>query len=72
MANLWTETIDPESGRSSLQNHTVRLVQTWCKPVDHFFDQSEDVRLASCTKCGYSVPFVIGYHQIKDGKLSKK
>lgn len=72
MANLWTETKDPITGESSLQNHTVRVVQTWCKPSDHYFDQSEDVRLATCTKCGYSVPIVIGYHQIIDGHLTKK
>lgn len=72
MVDLFKEEIDPRTGRSSLQNHTVRVVQTWCKPSDHYFDQSEDVRLATCTKCGYSVPFVIGLHQIKDGKLTKK
>lgn len=71
MANLWTETVD-QAGRSSLSNHTVRVVQTWCKASEHYFDQSDDVRLATCRKCGYSVPFVIGYHQIKEGKLSKK
>jgi len=72
MADLWTETKDPITGRSSLSEHKVRLVQTWCRASEHFFDQSEDVRLATCTKCGYSVPFVIGFHQIKDGKLTKK
>lgn len=72
MADLWKETINPNTGESSLQNHSVRVVQTWCKQKDHYFDQSDDVRLATCTQCGYSVPFVIGFHQIKDGHLTKK
>lgn len=72
MANLWIEEKHPITGESSLKEHTVRVVQTWCRPEKHYFDQSEDVRLATCTKCGYSTPFVIGYHKILDGKLSKK
>lgn len=72
MDSLWKEEVNPHTGKSSLQNHTVRVVQVWCKPKEHYFDQSDDIRLATCTKCGYSVPFVIGYHEIKDGKLTKK
>ena len=48
MANLWTETKDPITGESSLTEHRLRVVQTWCSPENHYFDQSDDVRLATC------------------------
>ena len=72
MAELWTEIINPDTGKSSLETHTLRVVKTWCKPTEHYFESSDDVRLVTCKNCDYSTPFVIGYHQLNSGKLSKK
>jgi hypothetical protein len=69
MNNLWTETIN-EKGESSLQSHTPKLVAKYCAFQDHVVDNDfPNSRVAVCKKCGKEIPLILGYHEIKDGKI---
>lgn len=70
MSNLWNETIN-EKGESSLKTHELRKVAEGCEEGKHHFVFSGgSLREAVCNKCQTTVPFVLGYHKIEDGKIS--
>ena len=69
--NLWEETKD-EEGNSSIQLHELRPVSTGCKPDEHYFEFIGGAkREARCKNCTIVTPFILGIHQIKDGKISR-
>jgi len=69
MTNLWTETIDSK-GESSLKTHTPRVVSTHCAFQDHrVANEFPNSRIAVCTICGKEIPLILGFHEIKDGKI---
>ncbi len=70
--NLWEETKDPVSGKSSLSEHTPRVIATYCKEDDHYFEVDFKLREATCRKCGIKSKFIVGRHELKDGKLTNK
>jgi len=71
MNNLWSETIDKD-GNSSLQVHELRTVSTGCKQDEHYFVfTGGSKREARCKNCPTIAPFILGIHQIKDGKISR-
>lgn len=64
----WTEYIDSETGRSSIEVHTPRVVWKSCKAKDHEFELTGN-REVTCSKCGFVKPFILGQEILKDGKL---
>lgn len=62
---LWTERFD-EHGRSSLQNHTPKVVWTSCKEC--YFDLTGNREL-TCRKCGKIVNIVLGMQILRGGKI---
>lgn len=71
MNNLWSETIN-EKGESSIQIHELKKVLEGCEEGKHHFVFSGgSLREAVCNKCQTTVPFILGYHKIEDGKISK-
>jgi hypothetical protein len=70
MKNLWQETIDPITGKSSLQTHEVKTLKVGCKENEHnFVFSGGSLREAVCSKCQLISSFILGYHDIKDGKI---
>lgn len=68
-SDLWQETID-ESGKSSIELHTPKVVQTWCNPTHHNFEfLGGNSRIAKCTICAHETPFIPGFHIIEKGKI---
>lgn len=71
MPNLWEETIN-EKGESSLKTHELKKISEGCENGKHHFVFSGgSLREAICNRCGTTVPFVLGYHKIEGGKISK-
>lgn len=71
MSNLWQETIK-DNGESSLKIHELRKVAEGCEEGKHHFVFSGgSLREAICSRCQTTVPFVLGYHKIENGKISK-
>lgn len=69
--NLWAETID-QDGKSSIEIHEVKKISEGCRENEHYFifdgNRSRD---AICKKCKLISKFIVGYHNIKDGKIIK-
>lgn len=71
MSNLWQEEKDPITGRSSLTENIIpRVVQTYCKKDEHYFELAPD-RTVVCKKCGMGSKYIPGLHKLADGKLIK-
>lgn len=67
--NLWTETIN-ERGESSLRTHKPRVVGQYCRFQDHEVDNEfPNSRVAVCKKCGKEISLILGFHEIKNGKI---
>lgn len=67
--NLWQETIK-QDGTSSLQTHKPKVIAQYCKFEDHIVDNEfPNSRIAKCKKCGKEIPLILGFHEIKDGKI---
>lgn len=71
---IWKRYVDEESGRDSYAEHIPKVVKQWCPEDGCYFIKTEDPRIVVCKRCGLERNFIIGFHQIKDGKLliSKK
>ncbi len=70
-ANLWQETIHPETGKSSIETHILKVVAVWCKPEDHYFELNiSNPRQYKCNKCGDEQDYVLGYHILLNGKVT--
>jgi len=64
---LWKRLKNSETGEESIKVHSPRVVFT-C--TEHEF--SNDIppsRKISCIKCGQEITFVVGHHELKNGKL---
>jgi len=66
---IWTEYEDKETGKKSLQLHTLKTVWKSCKLQDCVFEITGN-REATCTKCGRIRLFTPGHETFKDGKFS--
>ena len=67
--NLWEETID-NNGKSSLQLHEVKKIYEGCQEDSHYFVfDGNSRREAICKKCKLISLFIVGLHNIKDGKI---
>ena len=71
MPNLWEETKDPVTEKSSLtENITPRVVKTWCNSKKHYFEwENGSSRTAICTKCGWEVSFIPGQNKLVNGQI---
>lgn len=65
---IWTERVDDETGRSSIELHKLKPVWKSCPRDECFFEEVEP-RIAKCKKCGKLIPLVVGKDQIIDGKI---
>lgn len=67
---LWTEYVDSETNKSSIELHTPKTVATYCKHSEHTFkhenSHSSDVY---CTKCGALTHYILGMQKLVDGKI---
>jgi len=69
MNELWTETIN-ERGESSLQTHKPKVVAQFCRFQDHEVDNNfPNSRVVVCKKCGKEIPLILGFHEIRNGKI---
>lgn len=67
--NLWQEEIRRD-GTSSLQTHKLRVIGKYCKFEDHEVENEfPNSRIVNCKKCGKQIQLVLGFHEIKDGKI---
>lgn len=67
---LWTEWVDPDTGKSSLEEHELKTVWESCANNNHYFEvPSPTIREAVCAKCGFIKFFVLGFHSVKDGQI---
>lgn len=67
---LWQQWVNSDTGEKSLHEHTPKLVKEWC--ADHTFLANAEIpknRLISCIVCGQEVRFVVGFHELVDGKI---
>jgi hypothetical protein len=64
----WTKYVDSETGKSSIEEHELKLIWKSCKPGEHKFELSGN-REVTCTKCQFVKPFILGQEVLKDGKL---
>lgn len=70
-SRLWKETIDPVTGQSSIQIHELKQVFVGCKDGEHYFEfVGGSKREAKCKNCPIMAPFILGYHTIKNGKIT--
>lgn len=69
---LWRETINPVTGESSLKTHEAKLIWTGCIPGECIVKKTDNPRDVVCEKCGQHYNFIIGFHEIKNGKLIEK
>lgn len=67
--NLW-QPQTKQNGESSLQEHRLRTVSKHCAFADHVVDNEfPSSRVAVCKKCGKEIPLILGFHEIKNGKI---
>jgi hypothetical protein len=67
---LWQQWVDPETGKSSLEEHTLKTVWESCENNNHFFEIKDPrKREATCSKCGLIKFFVLGIQTIKNGEI---
>lgn len=64
----WTELVDSQTGRSSIQEHKLKVIWTGCKEDEHEFELSGN-REVTCKKCGYIKNFVLGLQKFENGKI---
>jgi hypothetical protein len=65
---IWQKWKNSVTGEESIELHTPKVVQQWCG--HHEFDNSiPKDRILTCKKCGQEVLFIVGYHELKDGRL---
>lgn len=70
IGGLWTERKDPITGKSSIEEHTPKLVQEWCPPDKHYFVMDDPrSRIIVCKHCKYEAKFVLGMQKLVDGKI---
>lgn len=70
MNNIWQETTDPQTGKSSLtENIRPKTIGKFCSEQDHEFEDPRNIREAVCLRCGLIARYVVGKHILKDGKL---
>jgi hypothetical protein len=67
--DLWEETVDPETGKSSLTIHTPHVVWTGCKPDNCYLVETDNPRIKQCKHCKAIKPFIIGYHKLDNGVI---
>lgn len=66
----WTEFTNSETGESSIKEHKLRVVKTWCADKHHDY-VVDDIpkRTARCIKCGKTKTFIVGRDEIQDNKV---
>ncbi len=67
---LWTEFIDEDTGKSSIEVHTLKKISNWdnCKHFWKLIDSNGNIQ---CQKCGMGHRIVWGIEFIKNGKILK-
>lgn len=66
---LWKKYKNTVTGEESIELHEPKVVKQWC-PEHEFGDKIPPNRIIECKKCGQEVLFVVGYHELKNGKLT--
>lgn len=66
----WAEHVNSETGESSIKQHELRVVKTWCADKRHDY-VVDDIpkRIARCLLCGKQKTFIVGRDEIKDNKV---
>lgn len=66
----WKEYINPDTGESSIQNHTLKTVWQSCPRGKCIYELTDpSTRECTCITCGAIVYFVVGISKLVDGKL---
>lgn len=63
----WKEEINTLTGESSIKFHEPKLVASFCKSSDHYYEL--EGRVATCMNCGQQRDFIPGLHKLDGGKL---
>jgi hypothetical protein len=68
---LWSEYVNEQTGETSIEEHQPKVIKTWCPNGKHDFRVVDmNKRLAVCSKCDQEINFIIGKHEVKDGKVT--
>lgn len=69
-SGIWTEYVDPETNKSTITEHKVKVIAEYCKPEDHYFKPvSATKRELECTKCGFITTYILGPQKLVKGKI---
>lgn len=70
---LWNDTIDPNTGKHSLETHELKLIAKYCKQENHYWEvKSPSSRELKCKECGMESHYVLGLQQLINGKVITK
>jgi len=66
---LWNNVKD-QYGNNSLSEHKPKLVSSFCKQNEHYFEPlSPTSRQLRCKKCNMESYYILGKQQLVDGKV---
>lgn len=67
---LWNDEVNPNTGEHSLQEHKPKLIATYCRQEDHYWEaKTPSSRDIKCNKCGMDSYYILGLHKLEDGKV---
>jgi hypothetical protein len=68
-SGIWKRYKNSVTGEDSIKEHEPRVVKQWC--LSHTIaGDIPATRLVRCADCGQEIKYVVGYHQLTNGKLS--
>lgn len=69
-SGIWQRWKNDTTGEESIKEHEVKVVKTWCADKQHIYDNSIPAnRIITCKKCGQEAKFIVGIHELDNGKL---
>lgn len=72
-SGLWRKYVDKETGDSSIKEHKLKLVKSWCPSGKHVYDETiPPNRQIECKACGQETTFIVGYHELVNGHLRER
>lgn len=70
-SGIWKEYVNSETNESSIKEIKTKVIKRFCKN-HHFEISSANKREITCTECGLVSNYILGFHEIIDGKLVEK
>lgn len=64
----WANYVNSQTGEESIKKHTPLLVKEWCA-IHRYTPDIPKNRIKECLVCGQETTFIVGIHEIVDGKI---